>query len=177
MLKMLNDRKVIGQLTSGFSLLLFVTVLEGCSTPPAADIGGDLKDEPPGVTCRMNKDSVASEAETKACKSECKKGDVWSCKKLGATKEKAGDIEEARRYYRISCEPENRTAKGDLIACQELGRLNYLGQGGKEDIQEARRLFKRVCDGGHGGGCFILALLYYADDGKAEQAKEYATRA
>jgi len=118
---------------------------------------------------------------------------AWGCKTLGAIWEKAGKFDKARRYYQASCAREGIksladeigspcTREGikslvDKIGCLNLGRLLYLGHGGAKNMTEARRYFQKACDGGYGGGCFILALLYYADDGKEEKAKEYAAKA
>jgi TPR repeat protein len=55
-------------------------------------------------------------------------------------------------------------------ACESLGRMRYLGQGGAKDVGQALIAFARACRFGRGGSCFYLDGLAregnYGDDAK-----------
>jgi TPR repeat protein len=54
------------------------------------------------------------------------------------------------------------------------------GQGVKQDYFKAKEFYKKGCDGGDAGGCFILGVLYYDGQGVRKsnvKAKEFFGKA
>jgi len=58
-----------------------------------------------------------------------------------------GDYPSAANNYRKACE------WGDTNSCVIRGNMNYQGQGVKQDPYQAKKWYKKACDGGSADGC------------------------
>ena len=81
---------------------------------------------------------------------------VAGCVGLGAQRERAGELEAARRYYEASCEG------GVVRGCVALGRTleRSVGDGpSSKDDKRARTLYEKACDAADLEGCTRLGRM------------------
>lgn len=55
--------------------------------------------------------------------------------------------------------------RGIQRACSVLGQITYFGWGVTKDIEKAKTLWTKACDGGVGQSCYFLGLMMAASDG------------
>lgn len=75
------------------------------------------------------------------------------CVRLGAQRERAGEIEAARNYFAAACED------GLSDGCVALGYILERGNGEWRDEKRARELYQKACDSGELRGCTLLGSM------------------
>jgi TPR repeat protein len=111
-------------------------------------------------------------------KQACEWGSIEGCGNLGLLYEKGlgglRDYATARALYKKACNGGSTksmtgstegSAAGSMARCSALGMLYLNGQGGAQDYEQARILFRKACDGGFMLGCAALGSLYQNGQG------------
>jgi len=106
---------------------------------------------PPGTSSVSTSDSAATEQKAEAFFKQKRYAD-------------------ARPLFLAACNPDQ------LKACSYLGYLYAQGLGGPKNMQQAREVYQKACDGGPQSSCYSLAALYM-DAGNKAQARTYFQKA
>ena len=123
----------------------------------------------------------ALERYSDACEDKSQRREVWSrnCRKAGNIYRRGlgieQDYERARELYDVSCFDGR-----DADSCLEQAHVSFTGNDGNEDLEYARRLYKRACDLGNQTGCGGYGSMLYRGQGgimQREEGKDYIQRA
>jgi TPR repeat protein/serine/threonine protein kinase len=102
----------------------------------------------------LDNDRAATALYKRTCKLEKDDGrGSAGCVGLGKQRERAGEIEAARRYYDAAC------SDGLHEGCVALGTVLERSSGERRDEKRARQLYDEACKGGNLKGCTLLGRM------------------
>ncbi len=98
-------------------------------------------------------------------KKSCNSRNAMACTMLGELYSAGGEHTGAFSFFKSGCD------LGNAESCHNVGYSYSIGQGIKQDKQEAKVFYKKACEGGFANSCNNLGILYESES--RAKAKEY----